>query len=571
MAFLTGQTWYVDSTKWSAVTAWAAATVYTAGQLVRQLATPAVNSERVFVCVVGGTSGGSEPSWVTTHGAKTTDNTVTWQDVTGKAAVNGKAALTSDWTAAKSTAVSLGVVIKNVAGTHYFICTTAGNAGTGSEPAWNTAAGATTADNAATWTSLGAVGTFSAWGAPAARLGVYMATGFFHAVGDVIRFNSAHAETQASALAYAATSSGNGTKKTAFLCVDDADALATGGSVTTTGASAVSLGMYYYVYGLTVNAGTGANAAAIALGASSGNVFERCTFNRVATTAANVTVGGGTSGDNEFRDCAFTFGNAGDQLSLNVGRGRFSGGSIAATGTVPTTLLVNGGSGTYRFRGVDLSGVTGTLAALGTTPTDVYLESCRLGSGVTKQPSGSNSPINLRLYLHNCDSSATNTSEYENAAAGIVQTETSVVRTGGASNGTTPMSWLVTSGANTSYYQPLVTSELVQWQDTTGNSKTATVELTTDTALTNADCWLEIEYAGNSGHPLASVVTTRAAPLATPAALTTSSAMWGGTAKTYKYKLSAAFTPQMKGPVKARVSVARASTTLYVDPLIVIT
>ena len=575
MAFLTGQTWYAGSTKWSAVAAWAAATSYTAGQLVRQLAAPAVGSERVFACVVAGTSGGSEPSWVTTHGAKTTDNTVTWQDVTGKAAVNGDAANTSTWNSAKSTAVSLGVVVKNVAGTHHFICTTAGNAGTGSEPSWNTTAGATTVDNAATWTSLGAVGAFSAWGAPAARLNLFLATGFFSAAGDTVFVSNSHAETQAAALAYNATNSGSPARKTVVVCVDDSAAppaaLATTGSVTTTGANAVSWGYNTYTCGLVINSATGANATGMVLGGSTGNVFENCAFNKLSTSAANVTVGGGTGGDNEFRNCTFTFGNAGDLLSLGLGRGRFVGGALADSGTTPTTLLTNGSTGTYRFRGVDLSGVTGTLAALGTAPMDVYLESCRLGSGVTKQPSGSNFPINLRLYLHNCDSGATNTSEYENAAAGIVQTETSVVRTGGASNGTTPLSWLVTSGANTSYYQPLVTSEIVQWQDTTGNSKTAAVELTTDTALTNADCWLEIEHPGSASHPLASVVTTRAALLATPVALTTSAATWGGAAKTYKYKLSVAFTPQMKGPVKARVYVARASTTLYVEPLIVIT
>jgi hypothetical protein len=38
-----------------------------------------------------------------------------------------------------------------------------------------------------------------------------------------------------------------------------------------------------------------------------------------------------------------------------------------------------------------------------------------------------------------------------------------------------------------------------------------------------------------------------------------------------KQKLSVSFTPQMKGVVKARIYVARASTTVYIDPLITIT
>lgn len=54
--------------------AWANATAYTAGDLVRA----GTWNNRIFQCVVGGTSGGSEPTWNTTIGAETTDNTVTW-------------------------------------------------------------------------------------------------------------------------------------------------------------------------------------------------------------------------------------------------------------------------------------------------------------------------------------------------------------------------------------------------------------------------------------------------------------------------------------------------------------
>src|SRR5690349_20305240 len=116
MSSLINQTWYCGSTKWSAVTAWAASASVSAGALRRQSATPAVGSERVFVALTPGTTGGSEPTWGTTEGAKTTDNTVTWQDVTGKAAVNGDAASTSDYSSVVGTTPSLGLVIKNTAG-----------------------------------------------------------------------------------------------------------------------------------------------------------------------------------------------------------------------------------------------------------------------------------------------------------------------------------------------------------------------------------------------------------------------------------------------------------------------
>lgn len=80
-----------SSTGYYAVTAWPTATAVAAGVLRRQSAAPSVGNERVFICIVAGTTGGSEPSWTLTKGAKTTDNTVTWQEVTGRAAVNGDA------------------------------------------------------------------------------------------------------------------------------------------------------------------------------------------------------------------------------------------------------------------------------------------------------------------------------------------------------------------------------------------------------------------------------------------------------------------------------------------------
>lgn len=92
----TNPAWYCtygngSSTGYYAVTAWPTSTSVAAGVLRRQSAAPSVGNERVFICIVAGTTGGSEPSWTVTKGAKTTDNTVTWQEVTGRPAVNGDA------------------------------------------------------------------------------------------------------------------------------------------------------------------------------------------------------------------------------------------------------------------------------------------------------------------------------------------------------------------------------------------------------------------------------------------------------------------------------------------------
>ena len=172
-------TWYVSSVAAAAVAARPQNTAVAAGALVRQFTAPAVNSERCFMCIVAGTTANvADATWVLTRGAKTTDGTATWQECTGASAVNGDLISTPTWAAAKAiaTAVTLGAIIQRNNGASYWICSTAGNTGA-SEPAWsNNTAGTTQTDSTVTWTCLGVVGNFPAWGDPHARLANAYAT-----------------------------------------------------------------------------------------------------------------------------------------------------------------------------------------------------------------------------------------------------------------------------------------------------------------------------------------------------------------------------------------------------------
>jgi hypothetical protein len=134
------------------VTPWSANEVVVAGVLRRQLTTPAVGSERVFVSLNGGACGASEPTFVLTQGAKTVDNAVTWMECTGKAGVNGFLASTSNWNDVQGLNISQGVLLQRIGGGSLQICTTAGICGSGLEPAFSNTAGTTTTDGAATWT-----------------------------------------------------------------------------------------------------------------------------------------------------------------------------------------------------------------------------------------------------------------------------------------------------------------------------------------------------------------------------------------------------------------------------------
>jgi hypothetical protein len=88
-----------------------------------------------------GTSGSSAPTWNTSLGGTTTDNTVTWTN-------RGKA---GTWQASR--VYALNTVITDSNGNEEQV-TTAGTSGT-TAPSWNTTVGGTTTDNTVTWTNRG--------------------------------------------------------------------------------------------------------------------------------------------------------------------------------------------------------------------------------------------------------------------------------------------------------------------------------------------------------------------------------------------------------------------------------
>lgn len=176
-----------------------------------------------------------------------------------------------------------------------------------------------------------------------------------------------------------------------------------------------------------------------------------------------------------------------------------------------------------------------------------------------------------RVEMYNCDSGDTNYRLQINDYCGAITQETVIVRTGGASDGTTPLAHRFATTANAAFpHLPLTGPEMVVWNDATGSSKTITVEIVTDNiTLTDAECWLEIMYLGTSGVPLGSIAAdVKADILGSAANQTSSSETWTTTGLTtpVKQKLSVTFTPQEKGFIHAVVKLAKASTTVYVDP-----
>jgi hypothetical protein len=577
-------TWYIKdngTVGWSGVTKWAANHTYAAGSFVRQLAAPAAGNERCFVCTVGGQSGGSESGWTLTRGGSTIDNAVTWRECTGLPGPNGDSTNTVAWAA--SVARSLGDVIKNVSGgaDTYFICTTAGTSKSGAEPTWNKTAGQTTADGTATWTSIGAISGFStAFAYPHARLGNAIATNW-GADGDTFYLSNNHAETQSTSMTLAMR--GSGSSPSNYICVTDTaappTAAATTATIKTTGNSPINIGNYQgvlYMYGIGFTSGSGASGAAHLIIAPIVGFFESCGFNQGSTNADQMYLGDGNLKTYKVvaQNCTFTFGNTTQSLIPYVGFVDIIGGSIALTGSAPTPLLSMPSTyigGVLTVRDCDLSAITGTLMEFHTGGITIYIENCKLGAGVTLvDTSNLVDQSGCLAHIHNADSGSKNYRFYTANYSGTSQQDTTTVRTGGATDGTTAISWNLTPSANVSFGLPFQSEEIMQWNDTTGSSKTATVEIAGANTLTNADIWMEIEYPGNASYPLGSTANSRASSiLATPTNVTSSSASWGGS-PAHTQKLQVTFTPQMKGPIKARIYVAKPSITVYVDPLITV-
>ena len=79
---------------WQPSTAYTVRPAQDAG--IGSVARPSVFNDRQFICVGAGTSGVSEPVWVTTLGAQTNDGTVVWESVRALSVEAGVAAVSDN-------------------------------------------------------------------------------------------------------------------------------------------------------------------------------------------------------------------------------------------------------------------------------------------------------------------------------------------------------------------------------------------------------------------------------------------------------------------------------------------
>ena len=168
--------------------------------------------------------------------------------------------------------------------------------------------------------------------------------------------------------------------------------------------------------------------------------------------------------------------------------------------------------------------------------TKVTFLDCEFASGSTigATPGDAYSEINIIT----SDSSATNYRQEKWRYWGSQVQETTIVRTSGASDGTTGLSWNLATTANSKWATSFDTFPIGIWNITTGSNVTVTLYgIWKGAAVPNNDnIWIEVEYLGNASYPLGSFANnTKANNLATGSALTAdTTSAWGASAAAYQ-------------------------------------
>ena len=415
----------------------------------------------------------------------------------------------------------------------------------------------------------------STWGLAKATL---VGAAAIDAAGDAIYLSQSHAESGGAVVAVFAGTMANPVKIIAGN--DSAEPPIAVSAASLISSSSITLSGSYYLYGLTLQAAT--SILPNAQSASNSVTLDHCSLITTGTTAGGFFSIGSANNFTQkavLLDCTYKFSGSSNIGCATAGVVEIKGGSFVSGTSTPSAGVFGGANDRTGSRllidGLDMTNLASTVNIFRTfvSPGLFQIRNSKLpaswsGSLCNATPLATGQ----RFEMHNCDSGDTNYRLWVQEYSGSIKTETTLVRTGGASDGTTGYSLVMATTANANAsVAPLVSPEVSIWNDTTGGSKTVTVEILHDSAtnLTDGEIWLEVQYLGTSGAPLGSFISdAKADILATAADQSASSETWTttGMSNPNTQKLSVTFTPQEKGYIQAKVYLAKASKTVYVDP-----
>lgn len=269
------------------------------------------------------------------------------------------------------------------------------------------------------------------------------------------------------------------------------------------------------------------------------------------------------------------------EIVLRHGRFRWNGGQVQ--GLLSAYMLyvlsvMTGSTIDAIITGVDFSAmgtssiVKGSTAASGS----IIFRGCKIPSSGNSLVFGDiPGPGGLEIIFDNCDSGDTTYRSERYVFGGVTYTDTGVYRIGGASVNNTPQSIRMVASTLPSFIYPLNSVPLMVANDVEGANVTVAVEVAQDNgalALTESEIWLEVEYLNTDGFPILSKITDNNSTLLTKSTTEQSAsiATWNGLTNPTRQKLAVTIAPQGKGYLQCRVCLAKPSTTVYVDPLPVV-
>jgi hypothetical protein len=315
------------------------------------------------------------------------------------------------------------------------------------------------------------------------------------AAGDIFYVAEDHNESTAGAVTW--TLPGTNVSPNYVYCVNHAGSvppvsadLATAGIAATSGANSITINGAVFMYGMNIKAGSAASSASINFqGTSSRNQFYKsCHFTLNNSNASSKINPGNQNPGNytEWDNCVVKFGSATQGINCNGGAfvWKNTASAVDAGGSAPTNLFqpVANKGGRMECYCVDFSALGSGCQILGDGSSSEeakwVFRNCKLGASSTRASAGTGAASKGMNAAHfeNCDSANTNYNFSFHDYAGDLTTEATIVRTPGASNGTTPFSWKLVTTANASIPTPLECPPLAIWNDTTGSSITVTVE-----------------------------------------------------------------------------------------------
>lgn len=411
--------------------------------------------------------------------------------------------------------------------------------------------------------------------------------------GGTVYVSQAHAETTAAGVTL--TSPGTAASPTRVICVNDGaappTALATTATVTVTGnGNNLAFAGFCWSYGVSYIAGATTNSAS--LNFTSNAAFWWKIENGDLILGGSNAAGRIVIGASNFTAAAdwllelvnvdLKFANTAQGLNL-IAPLDWRGGSVDGAGSIPVTLIAvsgaAGGKPSFFGQGLDLSSLGSGKNLFNAAATNAFLArliDSKLGASVsisTGTHPGQGGPL---IEVINADSADTIYRFYRQDFMATETHETTIVRSGGATDGTTTVSRKVVTTANASVVKPYRSMPIEVWL-TSLSSQTLSVPLVNDgVTLKDNEAWLEVEYLGTASFPLGVIGSDRVADpiFGTPAnQATDGSSTWTttGLSSPVKQTLDVTFTPAHVGVARVYICVAKASQTLYYDPKVLST